>query len=48
MEIIELCDKIGLQPEVKKRVEEISKEFAFGAVEEILKDFHDYDKMKEA
>ena len=48
MEILELCEKIGLQPEVKKRVEEISKEFDFGAVEEILKDLHDYDKMKEA
>lgn len=48
MEILELCEKIGLQPEVKKRVEEISKEFDFGAAEEILKDLHDYDKMKEA
>ncbi|WP_277239464.1 acyltransferase domain-containing protein, partial [Merdimonas faecis] len=48
MEVLELCEKIGLQPEVKKRVEEISKEFDFGAAEEILKDFHDYDKMKEA
>ena len=48
MEVLELCEKIGLQPEVKKRVEEISKEFDFGAAEEILKDLHDYDKMKEA
>ena len=31
MEVLELCEKIGLQPEVKKRVEEISKEFDFGA-----------------
>ena len=36
LEILELCEKIGLQPAVKKRVEEISKEFDFGAVEEIL------------
>lgn len=48
MEVLELCEKIGLQPEVEKQVEEISKEFDFGAAEEILKDFHDYDKMKEA
>ena len=36
MEVLELCEKIGLQPEVEKQVEEISKEFDFGGAEEIL------------
>lgn len=48
MNILTLCNEINLQPEIKSRVLAFADSFDFGTVEEQLKDFLVYEKIKEA
>ena len=48
MNILHLCDKINLQPEIKRRVLGFSDQFNFATVDKQLKDFLTYEKLKES
>ena len=48
MNISALCDKIELQPCVKKRVLSFVENFDFQMVDKFQKDYYEYNKMKEA
>lgn len=48
MDILTLCNKIKLQPEIKTRVLEFANNFGFNTVDKQLKDFLIYEKMNEA
>ncbi len=48
MNILYLCDKINLQPEIKSKVLRFSDAFDFKIVDKQLKDFLVYEKMKDA
>lgn len=48
MDVLYLCDKINLQPEIKSEVLRFSDAFDFKIVDKQLKDFLVYEKMKDA
>lgn len=48
MDLLTLCDKIQLQPEIKSRVIEFSNDFDFNSVNKQLKGFQNYERMSEA
>lgn len=48
MTIYELCDKIDLQNEIKKKVIDFSVKFDFECISCYLNDFKNYNKMREA
>ena len=48
MDILTLCDKIALDPEVKARVLDFAAGFDFSGVERYLRDFYQYEKMARA
>lgn len=48
MNILTLCNKIKLQPEIKTRVLEFANNFGFNTVDKQLEDFLIYEKMNEA
>lgn len=48
MDIYTLCEIINLQPEIKSRVLDFSKDFDFTTVDKQLKSFRNYKKMSEA
>lgn len=48
MDILTLCNKIKLQPEIKTRVLEFANNFDFTTIDKQLKDFLIYEKMNEA
>lgn len=48
MTLSELCTKIGLQPEIKTRVLDFADGFDFESIDNLLKQFLVYEKMKEA
>ena len=48
MNILTLCDRINLQPEIKSRVIEFTNGFDFNLMNKQLKDFQNYEKMSEA
>ena len=48
MDIHTLCEIIDLQPEIKSRVLDFSKDFDFTTVDKQLKSFRNYKKMSEA
>ena len=48
MDILTLCNKIKLQPDIKSRVLEFADNFDFNTVDKQLKDFLIYEKMNEA
>ena len=48
MNILHLCDKINLQPQIKNRVLAFADSFDFTTVEKQLNDFLVYEKMEEA
>ena len=48
MDLLTLCDKIHLQPEIKSRVLAFSNDFDFNSVNKQLKEFRNYEKISEA
>ena len=48
MDILTLCNKIKLQPEIKTRVLEFADNFDFNTIDKQLKNFLIYEKMNEA
>lgn len=48
MDILTLCNKIKLQPDIKSRVLEFADNFDFNTVDKQLKDFLIYEKMNDA
>lgn len=48
MNILTLCDKINLQPEIKSCVNEFANDFDFSTVTNQLRDFQNYEKMSDA
>lgn len=48
MELAVLCDRIGLQPQVKEPVLAFAAQFDFGRVKRQLDDFSDFDRRKMA
>lgn len=48
MNIENLCNKINLQGEIKKEVLDFSEKFDFNSISDLLKDFCNYNKMKES
>jgi len=48
MDIIQLCDFINIQPEIKTKVIQFSNDFDFSIVDNYLKDFFVYEKMNNA
>lgn len=48
MNILTLCDKINLQPEIKSCVIEFANDFDFSTVANPLRDFQTYEKMFDA
>ena len=48
MNILTLCDKINLQPEIKSCVIEFANDFDFSTVANQLRDFQNYEKMSDA
>lgn len=48
MDILTLCNKIKLRPEIKIRVLEFTNNFDFTTVDKQLKDFLIYEKMNDA
>lgn len=48
MDILTLCNKIKLQPDIKSRVLEFANNFDFNTVDKQLKNFLIYEKMNEA
>lgn len=48
MDIIQLCDEIEIQPEIKEKVIQFANHFDFHTVDKYLKDFFVYEKMNEA
>lgn len=48
MDISTLCEKIGLQPEIRARVLAFSDEFDFSGADGLMKDFRCYEKMSDA
>lgn len=48
MDLLTLCNQIDLQPEIKGRVLAFENKFDFNTIDLQLKDFSDYNKMKQA
>lgn len=48
MDILTLCNKIKLQPDIKSRVLEFADNFDFNTVDKQLMDFLIYEKMNDA
>lgn len=48
MDILTLCNKIKLQPDIKSRVLEFADNFDFNTVDKQLKDFLIYEKINDA
>ncbi|MCH5297807.1 MAG: hypothetical protein J1E85_09065, partial [Ruminococcus sp.] len=48
MDLLHLCDKINLQPQIKNRVLAFADNFDFAAVDKQLTDFLVYEKMEKA
>lgn len=46
MDVLQLCERIGIQPEVKLRIEKILSETDLAFLEDIRQNFFEYEKMK--
>ena len=46
MDVLQLCKRIDIQPEVKLRIEKILSETDLAFMEDIRQDFFEYEKMK--
>ena len=44
MDVLQLCERIGIQPEVKLRIEKILSETDLAFLEDIRQDFFEYEK----